>query len=86
MARDNNERRKNMINLNTDFEAVSDTTKDFCVEFNTTTGYEGSLFYSTREEAQEMFNTMYDQSIVTAQIVYMPERKVVDDYRNALSY
>ena len=75
-----------MINLNTDFEAVSDTTKDFCVEFHTTTDYEGSLFYGNREEAQEMFDTMYDQSIVTAQIVYMPEMKVVDDYRNQLSY
>ena len=75
-----------MINLNTNFKSTDDTTKDFCVEFHTTTDYEGSLFYSTREEAQKMFNTMYDQSIVTAQIVYMPEMKVVDDYRNPLSY
>ncbi len=75
-----------MINLNTDFEATSDTTKDFCVEFHTTTDYEGSLFYSTRKEAQEMFDTMYDRSIVTAQIVYMPERKVVADYRNPLTF
>ncbi len=75
-----------MINLNTNFKLTDDTTKDFCVEFVTTTDYEGSLYYSTRDEAQQMFNTMYDQSIVTAQIIYMPERKVVDDYRNPLSY
>ena len=75
-----------MINLNTDFEAVSDSTKDFCVKFYTITEYEGSLYYSTREEAQQMFDTMHDQSIIVAQIIYMPERKVVDDYRSPLSY
>ncbi len=71
-----------MINLNTNFKSTDDKSKDFCVTFWTVKHYTGELYYNTRKEAQEMFDTMTDRSIVRAMIVYMPERKVVAEFEN----
>ncbi len=71
-----------MINLNTNSKATDDTSKDFCVFFWSIKQYPGELYYNTRKEAQEMFDTMFDGSIVWAKIVYMPEFKIVAEFNN----
>ncbi len=71
-----------MTNLNTNFKSTDDTTKDFCVFFWSIKQYPGELYYDTRKEAQEMLDTMTDESIIWAKIVYMPEFKVVAEFEN----
>jgi len=76
----NNERELNMSKHTT--RPTDDTTKDFCVFFWSIKQYPGELYYSTRKEAQEMFDTMTDGSVIWAKIVYMPEFKVVAEFEN----
>ena len=61
---------------------TDDISKDFCVFFWSIKQYPGELYYNTRKEAQEMFDTMTDGSVVWAKIVYMPEFKVVAEFEN----
>ncbi len=71
-----------MTNLNTNFKSTDDTSKDFCVHFWSIKQYPGELYYDTRKEAQEMFDTMTDGSVVWAKIVYTPEFKIVAEFNN----
>ena len=80
MTGNNNERELNMSKHTT--RPTDDTTKDFCLFFWSIKQYPGELYYSTRKEAQEMFDTMTDGSVVWAKIVYMPEFKVVAEFEN----
>ena len=71
-----------MRNLNTNFKSTDDSSKDFCVFFMSNKQYPGELYYNTRQEAQEMFETMTDGSVVWAKIVYTPEFKILEEFNN----
>ena len=80
MTGNNNESELNMSKHTT--RPTDDTSKEFCVFFMSIKNYHGELYYGTRKEAQEMFDTMTDGSIIWAKIVYMPEFKVVAEFNN----